>query len=226
MVVEMHNVWCSRGSGGSLRGFSLALEAGEIAALLGPAGSGKTTVVELILGWQRPCRGRVRVLGQIPAARGRMIRCQMGVVLDPPGLRPELTVTETLAFHAGLFRLSYPPQAIERLLRRIGLAGRERGRVQGLALEERCMLALARALITSPRLVLLDEPFRYLTGASLACVWDALEAASRAGATILVASRDAEQLAGHARRTIILPAESAGDSACMIPHHLPSPHPA
>ena len=87
-VVEMNNVWCSGGSGQPLRGLSLTVEAGEIAALVGPPGSGKTTVLEVILGWRRPRSGTVRICGENPVTTGRMIRYLMGAVLDPPGLYP------------------------------------------------------------------------------------------------------------------------------------------
>jgi Cu-processing system ATP-binding protein len=226
MVVEMSNIWCSHEAGRSLRCFSLALEEGDIAALLGPPGSGKTTVVELIIGWRRPRQGTVRVLGENPAAADRMVRYQVGTVLDPPGFCRELTVIETLVLHTGLYRLSYPPRAIRALLERVGLAGGEKRRVGELLREERCQLALARALITSPRLVLLDEPFRGLGRTSISRMWDVLIAASRDGSAILITSRNAGHLQGHATRIAMLTAECAVESTQMVSPDTAPPVPA
>jgi ABC-type Fe3+/spermidine/putrescine transport system ATPase subunit len=141
---------------------SLALERGEVLALLGPSGSGKTTALRLLAGFETPDAGQVRVDGQdvtaLPPARRRF-----GMVFQHYALFPHLDVGENVAF--GLpSRLSQGERAarVEAALAQVDLGGLQRRRVGELSGGQQQRVALARALAPEPRVLLLDEPLSNL----------------------------------------------------------------
>jgi ABC-type multidrug transport system ATPase subunit len=127
---------------------------------LGPNGAGKTTTVRLMLGILRPTRGEVRVLGLDPIADGERVRAQCGVVLDQVGLYERLTARQNLEFAARVARMPVSERdgRIDAALRRVDLLDRGDDRVSGFSKGMRQKLGVARALLTEPRLLVLDEP--------------------------------------------------------------------
>jgi len=151
-----------------LSGLSLTLEPGEVLALLGPSGAGKTTVVRLILGFIAPERGSVRLNGAVASADGRVLQLpeerNLAVVLQELALWPHLTVAGNLAFGLEARRV---PRAVREariadMTRRVGLAGKEDRRPAHLSGGERQRVAIARALVLDPQAVLFDEPLTNL----------------------------------------------------------------
>src|SRR5205807_3307932 len=135
-------------------GITLAVERGEVLALLGPSGSGKTTLLRLLAGFEQPDAGRMiidgaDVGGLSPARR----RC--GMVFQHYALFPHLDVGENVAF--GLPERGTSDPKVAEVLALVGLAGFERRRVQELSGGQQQRVALARALGTEPRVLLLDE---------------------------------------------------------------------
>jgi len=167
-VVCLEDVWLELGATPVLSGLSLALEPGEVLALLGPSGAGKTTVVRLILGFIAPERGSVRLNGAVASADGRVLRLpeerNLAVVLQELALWPHLTVAGNLAF--GLEARGMPRAVREAriadMTRRVGLAGKEDRRPAHLSGGERQRVAIARALVLDPQAVLFDEPLTNL----------------------------------------------------------------
>ena len=167
-VVCLEDVWLELGATPVLSGLSLALEPGEVLALLGPSGAGKTTVVRLILGFIAPERGSVRLNGAVASADGRVLRLpeerNLAVVLQELALWPHLTVAGNLAF--GLEARGVPRAVREAriadMTRRVGLAGKESRRPAQLSGGERQRVAIARALVLDPQAVLFDEPLTNL----------------------------------------------------------------
>ena len=167
-VVSLEDVWLTLGATPVLSGLSLALEPGEVLALLGPSGAGKTTVVRLILGFVAPQRGCVRLNGAVASADGRVLRLpeerNLAVVLQDLALWPHLTVAGNLAF--GLEARGKPRAVREAriadMTRRVGLAGKEDRRPAQLSGGERQRVAIARALVLDPQAVLFDEPLTNL----------------------------------------------------------------
>jgi ABC-type multidrug transport system ATPase subunit len=155
-ALELRDIWCSSGNGGSVRGLTLSLDHGEIGAVAGFRDGGAAALVEVLLGWRRPDRGAVRLLGRDPAEAGRLLPYEVGVVLDPPGIRGDLTLEENLRFFADLFRLECPPLMLCGLLEKAGLGGRARERAGRLPASALRRLALARALIPAPRVLVLE----------------------------------------------------------------------
>jgi iron(III) transport system ATP-binding protein len=167
-VISLEDVWLGLGTTPVLSGLSLELEPGEVLALLGPSGAGKTTVVRLILGFIAPERGSVRLNGAVASADGRILRLpeerNLAVVLQELALWPHLTVAGNLAF--GLEARGMPRAVREArivdMTRRVGLAGKEDRRPAQLSGGERQRVAIARALVLDPQAVLFDEPLTNL----------------------------------------------------------------
>ena len=167
-VIALEDVWLKLGATPVLSGLSLTLEPGEVLALLGPSGAGKTTVVRLILGFIAPERGSVRLNGAVASADGRVLRLpeerNLAVVLQELALWPHLTVAGNLAF--GLEARGMPRAVREAriadMTRRVGLAGKEDRRPAQLSGGERQRVAIARALVLDPQAVLFDEPLTNL----------------------------------------------------------------
>jgi len=156
-LLAVEDLWKRRGGEPVLRGVSLALEPGELLAVVGPSGAGKTTLLRVVAGLERPDRGRVRLFGRDvtalpPERRG------IGFVFQDLALFPHLTVYENVAF--GVRRGAR--ERVDRLLDLLGLVAFRNRYPEELSGGQRQRVALARALAPGPRVVLLDEPFSSL----------------------------------------------------------------
>ena len=160
-VIEMSGVSKRFGTVQSLDRLSLSVPEGAVFGLLGPNGAGKTTSLRTLLGLIRPDEGRVAVLGMSPQTQAREIRRQIGVLLETDGLYERLSARHNLEFHARIWHLAVQERGerIERLLRSFGLWVRRDDRVITWSKGMRQKLAVARALLHHPRILLLDEPF-------------------------------------------------------------------
>jgi ABC-2 type transport system ATP-binding protein len=139
----------------AVRGVSFTVERGELFALLGTNGAGKTSTLELVEGLAKPSAGTVRVLGHDPVAERTEVRPRTGVMLQEGGLPPDLTVTEMAAMWAGTLTR---PRPVGEVLDLVGLTDRARTRVRQLSGGERRRLDLALAVLGRPDVLFLDEP--------------------------------------------------------------------
>lgn len=144
----------------SLRGVSFSVQAGDLFALLGPNGGGKSTLFRIISTLMRPTSGSVEIFGVDALARPADARKLMGVVFQSPAVDPLLTVVENLRMHGYLYGLSGAQlsRGIERSLERFSLSDRAGDRVGTLSGGLRRRVELAKAILPEPRLLLLDEP--------------------------------------------------------------------
>jgi ABC-2 type transport system ATP-binding protein len=144
----------------SLRGLTFSVAGGDLFALLGPNGGGKTTLFRIVSTLIRPTGGDVEVFGVDALARPAEARRRLGVVFQAPAVDPWLTVVENLQHHAWLYGVRGPAlaRALERSLERFGLTPRAGDRVRTLSGGLRRRVELAKALLTEPPLLVLDEP--------------------------------------------------------------------
>jgi heme exporter protein A len=179
----------------ALRGLDLDLPSGSIIAVVGPNGAGKTTLLKLLAGLDRPQEGRVLLAGRaVLEARER--RGAIGLVTHQPRLYPQLSPLELLRFHARIHGLRPAAPALAAILDAQGLTpwAHRPARTLSRGLAQR--LALARALLPDPAVLLLDEPFTGLDPAAAADLTAGLRAARAAGKAILLTTHDLERLPG------------------------------
>lgn len=195
--VRLHGVEKRYGSLWALRQIEVTVTPGEWVVVTGPNGSGKTTLLRLMAGLCRPDRGQV--VCRIPDAPST--RPPIGLVGHRPMLYGELTVEENLLFFARFFGWRSAAERIPRLLEEAGLLLRRRHLVKTLSrgLEQR--VALVRALLPEPALLLLDEPTSHLDAAGRQWLENALLEQHRRGTTIVLATHE-ESLTGRATRRI------------------------
>jgi ABC-2 type transport system ATP-binding protein len=168
----------------------LQVPAGTVHALLGPEGAGKTAVLRMLLGLTRPSRGAVRLLGE-PVRRGRAARLEtgrVGAVLGEPGFLPHLSGHRNLLLLAR--QAGIDTGQVDVVLGRVGLTRRARSRYRTYSADARRRLALAAALMSSPELLVLDEPTRGLEAPAARAVRDLVRELAHGGVTVLVTSHD------------------------------------
>lgn len=183
---------------------SLTCRAGEIIGLLGPNGSGKSTLLSILAGLLAPSSGEVRYGGRNLDQLGAGARRHVGLVAHELLLYEELTARENLEFFAKLYGLSGPAGRAASALDRAGLAGRADEPVSRLSRGMRQRVALERALIHSPRLLLLDEPFTGLDDDSMRTLVARLVALRLAGHIVLVATHDLDVVDGRLDQVAVL----------------------
>ncbi len=186
----------------AVRGISFEVHAGEVFALLGVNGAGKTSALEVVEGLSAPSAGSVRVLGHDPRDR-TAVRRYMGVLLQHSGLSGDLTVRETVRAWA---RTLSDPRPVAEALEQVDLAGRSDVRVRSLSGGERRRLALALALLGRPRVVILDEPTAGLDAESRRSVWAIVRGLVDAGAAVVLTTHHLEEAEELADRVAILQA--------------------
>ncbi|GJF29017.1 multidrug ABC transporter ATP-binding protein [Kitasatospora sp. NE20-6] len=179
----------------AVRGLDLTVHRGELFALLGTNGAGKTSTMELIEGLAAPSAGQVRVLGHDPYRERAAVRPRIGIMLQEGGFPGDLTVAETCRGWAGLTSGARP---VDEALDLVGLLGRRSVRVKQLSGGERRRLDLAVALLGRPEVLFLDEPSTGLDPEARAAVWRLVRDLRREGTTVLLTTHyleEAEELA-------------------------------
>jgi heme ABC exporter ATP-binding subunit CcmA len=181
---------------------SCQLRAGEIVALLGPNGAGKSTLLSIAATLLDPSSGQV-LYGDGGVASGAELRGRIGVLGHDLSIYPELSAAENLTFFARAYAVTDVSRAVAAALARAGLEGRD-DPVGQFSRGMRQRLALERALLHKPRLVLLDEPFTGLDDAATAALRTRLADLRGDGCIVLLATHDLETIEGLADRALLL----------------------
>jgi heme exporter protein A len=187
-----------------LGGVDLVVAAGETVALLGPNGAGKTTLLRVLALLLRPSAGRLALFGAAAASAPPALRRRIGYVGHESLCYPDLTAGENLAFYARLYEVPDGVRRVHELLVWAGLEGAARRpvRVYSRGMSQR--LALARALLHRPELLLLDEPFTGLDPEAARALDERLLALRAAGCAVVFTTHDLERVATLATRAAIL----------------------
>ncbi|GGR98380.1 multidrug ABC transporter ATP-binding protein [Streptomyces nojiriensis] len=217
----------------AVRGVSFSVARGEIFALLGTNGAGKTSTVELLEGLAAPSEGQVRVFGLDPYTRRAEVRPRTGVMLQEGGFPSDLTVTETVRMWSGVTTGARPAAEVLEL---VGLAARSSVRVKQLSGGERRRLDLALALLGRPEVLFLDEPTTGMDPEGRRDTWALVRELREQGTTVLLTTHYLEEAEELADRLAILhegelvlsgtPAEVTATRPARIRFTLPAGVPA
>ena len=200
-MIEIRNVSKRYGRRVALSGVSLTLQPGEVTLLLGANGAGKSTLLRCILGIT-DFAGQVRVEGLDPLRDGPSVRALVGYMPQSGGLHPDLTVAETMRFYAAIRRA--PRERCDLLLEEAGLGGHAAVAVGDLSGGLRQRLGFALALLTDPRILVLDEPSASLDAGSREWLAKRLRAAADDGRVVLVSTHAGQELLAAGDRRIVL----------------------
>jgi heme exporter protein A len=195
-AVSVEGVWKFYGDFPALRDISLEIAPGACLALLGRNGAGKTTLLRILAGLGRAARGRVSVFGDEP--RTERARARIGLLGHGIAVYDELSAFENLKLFARLYALDDPARTALEWLERTDLARVKDSRVREFSRGMRQRLAVARAFLHSPSLLVLDEPFTALDDRAIALLQGLLRAALAEGRTIVMSThqlREALELA-------------------------------
>jgi ABC-2 type transport system ATP-binding protein len=164
---------------------SFAVDSGEVVGYLGPNGSGKTTTIRMLLGLLTPSGGQAHVLGFDAARQSEQVRQLCGYMSQKFALYQELTVSENLAFYAGVYGIRDRAR-LEQLLELTGLTSHSRQRVSSLSTGWKQRLALGTAIVHRPKLLFLDEPTSGVDPTARRAFWDLIYEVVAQGVTAMV----------------------------------------
>lgn len=174
----------------ALDDITLRLEQGEFLAIFGPNGAGKSTLLRILATLAAPTSGTVRLLGHALPDDGESVRHKIGVLSHNPFLIPALTGYENLKFYGQMFGITRLNARIEQLLKDVGLFEDQDRQVETFSRGMQQRLGIARALLHSPCLLLLDEPFTGLDPAGMTFLEQTLKAFLDRGNTIVMTCHD------------------------------------
>lgn len=187
-----------------LAGVDLSVEQGEFVALLGPNGAGKTTLLRILASLSRPTLGEVRVAGYQLPAQAAAVRRRLGVVSHLPLLYGDLTAEENLRFYARMYGVMDLERRVQEVLELVGLTARRRDLVRTFSRGMQQRLAIGRAVLHEPEVILFDEPHTGLDQDASAMLDAVLKEVAARGRTVVMTSHDLSRAADLASRFDVL----------------------
>jgi heme exporter protein A len=181
-----------------LRGVDFDVQPGEFVALLGPNGAGKTTFLRILASLSRPSLGEVNIAGYKLPHEAAQVRARLGVVSHLPLLYGDLSAEENLRFYARMYNIANAESRITEVLDMVGLEARRRDLVRTFSRGMQQRLAIGRAVLHDPDVVLFDEPYTGLDQDASSMLDDVLKTVAAKGRTVVMTSHDlarAEDLA-------------------------------
>lgn len=189
----------------AVRQVTLSVRTGEVYGFLGLNGAGKTTTIRMLLGMIRPSQGRIAIAGREVVAGKTGLWNDVGYLVETPYAYPELTVRENLNMVARMRLMKRPSEAVEQVITRLDLGAYAERKARHLSLGNSQRLGLAKALVHSPRLLLLDEPSNGLDPAGIVEIRSLLRSLARdEGKTVFVSSHNLDEVSRFADRIGII----------------------
>jgi heme ABC exporter ATP-binding subunit CcmA len=195
-ALEIDDVWKYYGDFPALRSVGLNIAPGSAMALLGRNGAGKTTLLRIIAGLSRPSRGSIRIHGS--DAREQKTRQRIGILGHGIALYDELSAVENLTLFGRLYGLPDARKRADEMLERVGLSRVRDGLAREFSRGMRQRLAVGRAFLHDPEVLLLDEPFTALDDRAIAVLQSMIKEMRDRGRTIVMSThqlREALELA-------------------------------
>jgi heme exporter protein A len=203
-MIEVRRLVKSFGLKPVLRGLDFQVERGEFVALVGPNGAGKTTFLRILSSLSRPSLGEVRVAGFRLPSQAAEVRRILGVVSHQPLLYGDLTAEENLRFYGRMYGIRGLQGRVAAVLETVGLAPRRRDLVRQFSRGMQQRLAIARAILHEPDVMLFDEPHTGLDPEAAAMLDGVLSQVAARGRTVVMTSHDLGRAAELATRIDIL----------------------
>jgi heme exporter protein A len=203
-VIEVRKLVKAFGLKPVLRGIDFHVEAGEFVALVGPNGAGKTTFLRILASLSRPTTGEIRLAGHWLPAEAAAVRRILGVVSHQPLLYGDLTAEENLRFYGRMYGVADLDRRISIVLEEIGLTARRRDLVRQFSRGMQQRLAIGRAILHQPEVMLFDEPHTGLDPDAAAMLDGLLREVAARGRTVVMTSHDLLRASSLASRVDIL----------------------
>ncbi|MGI5237235.1 ABC transporter ATP-binding protein [Dactylosporangium sp. CA-139066] len=198
-AIEVEHLVIARGKRRVLHDFTCTVPAGSVTGLLGPSGSGKTTLMRAVVGVQKIVSGRVTVLGH--EAGAKELRNKVGYLTQAPSVYADLTVRENTRYFASLYGLS--AKEADEAVGDVGLSQAKDQLVGQLSGGQRARASLACAIVSKPKLLVLDEPTVGQDPVLRNELWQRFHALAKAGSTLLVSSHVMDE-AGRCDRLLLI----------------------
>ncbi len=203
-AVQVRRLTKAFGARKVLAGLDLDLPAGQLTALLGPNGAGKTTLLRILATLARPTGGSIRLLGLDAAREAHLVRRRISLLSHRTLLYDDLTARQNLDFYARMYDVKDAEHRIGHLLEQVGLSHRAEDLVRTFSRGMQQRLALARALLHRPELLLLDEPYSGLDPVAADNLNRLLAEMQEHGCTVLLTTHDLNQGLALAGRVLVL----------------------
>jgi heme exporter protein A len=203
-MIQVHRLVKRFGLKSVLQGLDFEVQAGEFVALLGPNGAGKTTFLRILASLSRPAFGEVRIAGYRLPGQAAAVRHILGVVSHQPLLYGDLTAAENLHFYGLMYGIAGQEKRIAAVLEMVGLSARRNDLVRTFSRGMQQRLAIGRAVLHDPEVMLFDEPHTGLDQDACAMLDNVLREVAARGRTVVMTSHDLARAAELASRFDIL----------------------
>ena len=203
-MIRVHKLVKRFGSKTVLRGLDFEVPQGEFVAILGPNGAGKTTFLRILASLSRPTLGLVQVAGHSLPDQAEAVRARLGVVTHLPLLYGDLTAEENLQFYGRMYSVKELNPRIDEVLEVVGLAERRHDLVRTFSRGMQQRLAIGRAILHDPEVMLFDEPHTGLDQDACDMLDELLQRVTGRGRTVVITSHDLVRVENLATRFDVL----------------------
>lgn len=203
-MIKVRSLTKSFGPRTALAGVALSVGAGESVTLVGPNGAGKTTLLRILATLTRPTSGTVHIAGMDLARSGEEVRRKIGFLSHRTLLYDDLTAEQNLRFYARMYDLDDGPARTRGLLEQVGLTARRNDLVRTFSRGMQQRLAVARAVLHRPQVLLLDEPYTGLDPQAAQVLTDLLANLVGEGCTVLLTTHNLAQGLAVSQRVVVL----------------------